>query len=373
MIKALHVHSDPKFVHDSSLYLLRDVEVRIVYIGKNYFAHRNEGVEVIELKKTDAGITSLYQMCETVDIIFLFNLDAIKAGVANRFGDKKLIFWRFFGNEFYKWHRQDFVSDLTDRYVKYKPLSERFMQLYWHSKITLYNLIYKKHLQAFSLAVRKVNFVIGICKEEHDFINQNYMRLPEFIQVPFPTLKSDKYLHKKRDGLVIVGHNRNPYNNHLDILSMLDEKLFERTILPLAYGSPESAYLNQVTKTAKIKGIQILENFIPYEEYQQLYAEATVYITNTVRQIGFGNTRMAIEFGLKIYMNRKNVIFSFLKNLGVKIYPLETFAEDQENDNLVLSPEVAKSNIENFNKYYSCYGEGVFPVILRRSIYQNAV
>jgi hypothetical protein len=73
-----------------------------------------------------------------------------------------------------------------------------------------------------------------------------------------------------------------------------------------------------------------------------------------------GNIFEFINSGTKIYLSNHNVIYQWLKDLGLKIFTIEEFASDLESDNLELSSEDKKRNILILNNFSSHFSEEQF-------------
>jgi len=166
----------------------------------------------------------------------------------------------------------------------------------------------------------------------------------ECIMYPSNTFKLEAFPAKiERDKStinILVGNSAAMTNNHSEVLDALainkdyDIKIY----CPLSYGDPINARI--VTKKGKQifgeKFIPLLE-FLPYKQYQELLSKIDIGIFGHKRQQAMGNTISLIGLGAKVFMRRDVTQFSFLSNLGVKIY-------DVNNLNLSLLESVYKEN-----------------------------
>ena len=62
------------------------------------------------------------------------------------------------------------------------------------------------------------------------------------------------------------------------------------------------------------------------------------------------NIFVAIKSGVKVYLNKKNLTYKWLTNLGFNIYSIQDFFYDIENNNIALNQQTANNNLEVMKK-----------------------
>ena len=90
------------------------------------------------------------------------------------------------------------------------------------------------------------------------------------------------------------------------------------------------------------------------------YETASALVINSYRQMAWGNIRLALEKGVKIYLNEKNIHKDFLINNEFKIFSIEDFENDLKNDSLGFNYEVSMHNLEQFEIFSKSYTKDHF-------------
>ena len=78
-------------------------------------------------------------------------------------------------------------------------------------------------------------------------------------------------------------------------------------------------------------------------------------VFNAYRQMAMANIFTALQNGVKVYLNNKNITMQWLLNEGFIIYSIDDFAQDLENGNIVLTEDAAKQNSERLHKMVETY------------------
>ncbi|MFW6009489.1 MAG: hypothetical protein ACOCP8_09525, partial [archaeon] len=193
---------------------------------------------------------------------------------------------------------------------------------------------------------------------EYNFLLKYYNQLPEFIKLPYGDFKDIKLppfdLKKTTEKpVIIVGNNRSSYNNHFDIIELIEnssnKEKYNFSFL-INYGTINS-YSTKLYKILKDrKYYSGLTNFFPFNEFVTLYQKSTALVINGYRQMAVGNIFLGIQNGLKIYLNKKGVVYHWLIEEGFKIYSLEDFKNDIDNNKVFLSYSIAEYNLRQLKK-----------------------
>jgi dTDP-N-acetylfucosamine:lipid II N-acetylfucosaminyltransferase len=107
---------------------------------------------------------------------------------------------------------------------------------------------------------------------------------------------------------------------------------------PFSYGEKKkySNYIRLIVSNSKL-AIELIEDFMPYNQYLNFVGQHSTAIFNSYRQMGLGNILVALWSGLKIYLSLKNPTYQWLKNLGFIIFSIEEdLLLDLKSNNLIL-------------------------------------
>jgi hypothetical protein len=117
-------------------------------------------------------------------------------------------------------------------------------------------------------------------------------------------------------------------------------------IVPLSYGEPV------LSKQLIYKGQSLLKDnfypildFMPLSAFTKLMQTCNVVIMNHYGQQAFGNTISAVYLGAKVFLNKENSAYLYLKGLGCHIYEI---TEDLNCHNDILG---LTDNEINYNRF----------------------
>jgi hypothetical protein len=121
---------------------------------------------------------------------------------------------------------------------------------------------------------------------------------------------------------ILLGNSSWAYNNHAEAFSQLrrSDLSGRKVIVPLSYGDVH--YREQILKLGhQMLGEHFmpLHQFMPREEYGRVMSSCGYFISNSVVQMAAGNILLAIEMGLRVYLDPCNPFFSFYRSHGLKI------------------------------------------------------
>lgn len=352
-LKVAHIHTDYKFVHSSDYFLNNYFENKTIIIQNNTpYVSQNKSNEFLFSKK-DEDIKKIINFIKDNDVVVLYNLDSIKVKIALALPSEQKIIWRFFGIELYQWMPKYIYSKLTKKALG-QTLLNNFFQLFIHPRSELNKRFIKKEQKLFFEAVKKIDIFLGTNYEEYEYLQEKFKnKLPQFIGTPFNTeIKINYEITKNKEEVyLILGNNRSPFNNHLDIISMLisnDHKLKENKIkvyLLFNYGA-ENSYSNQVRQAAlKSKNTSLIETFMDKERFNQFYSQSHALIINGYRQMAGKNILTAFENGLKVYLSPKNKFYDFYTNEGFVVHQINELENDLKSNNCVAHKDEINNNL----------------------------
>lgn len=360
--KIIHIHTDLKFISDSIRFESKFFDNEILVFGKKgkYNGPYKEKAQFYSTSITD--INKVIHICQASDMVVLYDLNFIKCYIANRLRENIKIIWRFFGLELYSKIPNYVFSERTlsiknRQQAVYEQLRNVAGKLFFFTK---FKTTSKKELNK---GFKRVNYFAGLSDTEYHFLKQYWPILPPFIQLSFFQFPSNNKSLIEKKSQIIVGNNRSAYNNHLDILQLLKNtksSLHYEFLLLFNYGQ-NNAYSNAVREMAKsIKEVTIVEDFLPFEDFTNLYFVSSAFVLNGYRQMAMSNVFEALQNNVKIYLNEKNVILDWLRKEGFLIFTINDFASDLETNNLKLSEVDAQINQDQFLKFKVKYNQENF-------------
>lgn len=360
----IHIHTDPKFINSSHNIEGEEFENIIILIGSK---GKYNGIHKNFIKYYDYslnGFRKLISLCKTMNMVILYSLDFPKAYIANRLPKSVIVIWRFFGTELYSRIPEHVHSKKTKEILKFE---ERHHLNLWLKRIFSNYLGIIKYRAISTSEINKAIFIrtdffLGLFRSEYLFLKSFWEDLPPFLQINLPPYSKANTLKKRKTNLVILGNNRRPYNNHLDILEGLKGKNINhlKFLLIFNYGST-GMYSEAVKKEAnKIDEIKILEDFLSLKMFKELYAQADAFVLNGQRQMAMGNILEAFQNNVKIYLNKQNVIYPWLKESGFMVFTIDNFFSDIESNNLVLSEREILINQQQLIELTSKYNKTEF-------------
>lgn len=365
-LKTVHIHTDYKFVQGSQRFFGKFFDNSLVIFIDDVSYNGPYQDSAIYYNEND--LDKVIEHCKGADLVVLYNLDVLKSQIAVELPNHVKIIWRFFGNEFYKRMKLEVLSEKSrstllqgqkwsfKESVKYilRPL---YHKIKYGDKIN--NLFYR--------AMCRIDYMLVFSKKEYKYLSQYWEPLPECILLPIITgnfnYKCPKIDLRNKCNEIVLGNSRNIFNNHLDIIEMIEsstEKENYKFLLLFNYGS-EGAYADAVRETVcGKKYFQLIEKYIPSNEFKSFYKNVSALIINGYRQMAMGSIFLALKNGVKIYLNRKNVMMDWLLGEGIQVFSVKNLASDLENGNIKLHDEIAYHNLEGLYKLYKNYTEEEF-------------
>jgi dTDP-N-acetylfucosamine:lipid II N-acetylfucosaminyltransferase len=358
MLKVVHIYTETTFLIETELYNKSLFSNTIILIGENITDKRVAAFNPIIVSGTKTDLIRVVNICSAADLVVLYELDFVKSYIALKIPQNITVAWRFFGAEIY--------SNNLDIYLSESSLNSFNANKEKFSKLLNPKSIYRKLVSLsknrsfignhFEEAIERINLFMCLSEQEYNHLTHIQKNLPPFIQIP-TDIKFPKRSIPSKTNLVIIGNSRSIFNNHIDIIDIIENARFSeqlRFLIPFSYGV-ELYYTREIrlrVKNAK-KNIELLENFMSYDAYFDLVSTAKAAVFNGYRQMAMGNICEAINSGLKVYLNTHNVIYQWLKDSGIKIFTIEEFASDLESNNLELESEDKERNIGNLSKMLS--------------------
>jgi dTDP-N-acetylfucosamine:lipid II N-acetylfucosaminyltransferase len=358
MLNVVHIYTDITFLIESEFYNKDFFSNTIFLISENIPYEKVSSFHPIIVSGTEVDLKKVVTICSTADLVILYELDLIKSFIALKIARNVTIAWRFFGAELYGKNVTNYLSKSSLKVFNIKK--EKF------SKFFNYKIIYGK-LESiirnryfigdhFAEAIERIDLFMCLSEQEYNHLSHFWKNLPPFVQIPTNFKFPQRSTNAKTD-MVIIGNSRSIFNNHIDIIDLIENVHCSdqlHFLIPFSYGV-EMNYTREIRQRVKNsqKRIELLENFMSYESYFTLVSKAKAAVFNGFRQMAMGNVCESINSGTKVYLNTHNIIYQWFRSFGVQIFTIEEFASDLESDNLELDSEDKEKNIFALNHMLS--------------------
>ena len=175
--------------------------------------------------------------------------------------------------------------------------------------------LYMKSVFGRSCAVGIANIVDRIDIGQWGWISQEKLFLLSYpiegLDEIVREIESKGLIHRDNMKRIIVGHQANRGENHLEIVKKLlryrDPSL--RIYIPLSYGNLDyMRELKEQLNELNDSRIVIIDQFLPIKEYIELLASVDIAIIDEISSMALGNLTYLIYFKKKIFLNSKGVL-----------------------------------------------------------------
>ena len=354
MKKIIHVHSDRKFISDSEKFNGEFfVNELLILETKNSF-NKEYHDKALFFEAIPENLNKISAIVNSADILVLYNLDFFKSQIVNCVDKKVKIIWRFFGTELYSRKLHLYLSTKSRFYFKPRLFKDQIKRI-------LPFLFPKEKL--FYRAIKRSDAIVSVFQEEYNYMIRLWNHLPIFIPfsqdgLHFYTKEINFELEYPKSNTVVIGNSRSHYNNHLDILELIETcDLDEKIDIKLLYNyGPQNEYTQKVREKADcIANVSLIDSFFSSNEFIDFYGPVAAFVHNSYRQMALGNIFMALHRGVKVYLNKKNPTYTWLKNKGLNIYEIEDLKNDMETGQIHLEKSEIKHNLKCLKKHKEGY------------------
>lgn len=353
--KIFHIHSDPKFLHDINRYSNENFSNVLIVIGEKANYRKEYHDNALFFLPTNNNLEKIKNLCENADLVIINDLNSFKAKLVLLLPNNIKIGWRFFGYELYS-------------KKKYSFLSSKSRRLFWNERELIYKL-YKQQIKdylqmnglpilgiktSFIKAIERINFINCICEEEYYFIKKLYphISIPLLVKLSLSKQTSSYDLDNQKFNTIILGNSRDSYNNHIDLLNAIQKSSasYGSFKMLFSYGI-EDFYTKKIREIAStINNVEVIEEFMNLEDFHLLYKSSKTFVHNSYRQMALGNIFIALRNGVKVYLAEQNILKGWLLKNGILIFSVNDFIRDYENNNIELTKEQIKNNLDGLLK-----------------------
>lgn len=201
----------------------------------------------------------------------------------------------------------------------------------------------------------RVDYISTVLPIEYDMLRKNTGTRAQYFPFQYSSRKKTQdvpQMSKKADS-ILVGNSATMTNNHLDILSLLEQRGITNVIqMPLSYGDEYYAeYLKQVAASSKLKINPIL-NFMEKEEYMSFLTHCKALVLGCVHQQALGNVLMMLSQGSKVFLYEDSIDYKYLKSAGLVVFTIENDLT-KENMNTPLTEQEIVINRKKIDELWS--------------------
>ena len=381
-LKAIHIHTDYKFVNNSYFFDGELFDNKTIIIQNDEPYGENFKHEPILLKNSIRDIKKAIRICKNSDLVVMYDLNAIKCRIALALPNNIKIAWRFFGYEIYGRKKELFISEKSIKYISKANSNKSNLVVHNLKKIYSYIKFSGQVGEIFKKAIKRIDYMLVLSKEEYDYLQSIWLYLPPLLQIPhrffddnldLPYIKVEKEILKPK---IVIGNNRSSYNNHIDIIDLIEKapnKYNYKFTLLFNYGK-NTAYAQAVkAKTANKTHFTLIEDFISPDKFDLFYQNINALVINGYREMAGANIFLAMQNGAKIYLNRKNIHLQWLLNEGFKIFTIQDFENDLNNNSITLDRELAEYNLNQLKIFSKKYTKNDFQRVLHNVLINNSI
>lgn len=339
-IIVLHVVQDDKFfetvisdyesdsrIINKAIYLSNDKKHDFKYINSI------EKVHVLYKKKEIYN----YFLQEQYDVVLFHSLPIQYWHYLKIIPQNRYIIWWAWGYDLYT---QDYGIKPFIPCELYKPVTLKLLS----SKNSLlknmlkdayifvhgfHRLYYEKYKQSM---LKRIDYFQGVIFDEYKLMNRNKgFKAKEYYKGAMNIQNFDPFFEELNpNGDILFGNSAEYSNNHIDVIPYLKRGMLgNRCIhIPLSYGTKKYvAQLKYLLANDELN-IDMMEVFLPKDEYFSLYSKYTYLVSGVMRQQSMGNINYAIMRGLKIFLFKDSMVYNYLKKEGYIVYAIEDIDEN---------------------------------------------
>jgi hypothetical protein len=357
MKRAIHIVIDDKFIHSAI-----DIFSQVPFFDHRYLWLKQydkikwiKQINKIEIIKKEKELIKILNT--DADIVFLHSL-YFNPRCLLRINSNIKIVWISWGFDVYsdksflnkhKLLQVHFYKSLTKKYLKKNAEKDLIKNL----KTIRHNLFFNSYYRLFA---KRVDYIANELSFEYELMKKNNKLSAGYIYF--------QYLYKETPytitgNNILLGNSSDESNNHLDVIQFLKNVDLKgrKIILPLSYPNHpnKSIYIQLVKENLKtIQGVssEILENYMPLEEYHQITSSCAYAIFGHIRQQALGNIIQFLLNGCKIFLYKESIVYRALAEKGFILFTID----DNLNHislNTPLTEDEKQHNKMLYLKYYN--------------------
>lgn len=271
------------------------------------------------------------------------------------------IVWLVWGVDFYSsvFYKEDLFLPETKRVLgKLETLTDVIKRLFRNSyHFYKYGATSQSAIINFS---QHVDIIVPVIADEFSLIKNATKSNAVFSTFSYGSMKDMK---KNFEGTInimlgeniFVGNSNAFECNHIDAFQSIKKAQlsFNKLVVPLNYAGNTTYKLHVLKKGEQMFGnlFYPLIDFIPYKDYCNQLLGCKVAIYNHLRQQAVGNIIISLYLGQKVFLSKKNIVYTFLKNNAFYVYCMESELTKEEV-NIPLNRQQILKNRALLNDHY---------------------
>jgi len=320
------------------------------------------------------SIKAILKITQNYDCVILHCLSNINCSIFLLSNDKSKFIGCLWGSEFYTnidIYKTPIFGELTKQFHQKfgKPIYKQVIK-------KIFPFIFKNRQNKISQTGKLITFLATSSIEELDYLKglgfiEDRCKFFPFNYYPLEfIMKGNNDI--VNDSNILIGNSASLTNNHLETIDLLLKlNVSNRKIIaPLSYGNIKYAnYIQKIGEKNFNEEFIALRTFLPITEYNEIVRSCGIVIMNHYRQQAFGNVIACLWMGSKLYLSEKNIIFSYLKRLGIIIFSVENDLNPKNKN--VLSNLSQEDIIHNRKILEAQVGKKKLIQDLRKAIEEN--
>ena len=336
-IRFLHIVKDDKFLHPvmSNFANYENINSQYVYFRDSRkdmrFIRDEDNVEIYS--ESDAFIRRIQQ--PGYDVLYLHSLQINFYPFINYIPKDKIVIWWAWGYDIYG---QQILG--LDSFVNLDFFRKRTQDLHSHATVSTYlkrfyaKLIIKPKLEKGRKQIlKRVDYFQPVCDIDYELMKQYAgLTAKKYYCEEWGNFSTGKEIARNLNpnGSVLIGNSAEYVQNHLDVWDAIKQCIpTEREIVvPLSYGN--LYYKGKVKEkfAQSNHNINILENFLPRDEYFKIFDRCSYAVYGTIRQHAMGNIYNALLHGMKVFFYKDSYVYKYLTKIGCVVFAIEDIGEN---------------------------------------------
>lgn len=371
-MKIIHLTTDEKFI-DGAMFLFNKAfpnqnELLVLKPPANpairYIKQSRIDFEIVKNKST---LETIKKYTSNADWVVIHGLNEVWADYIIENTSKKILYvvWgaEVYGNPLL--YNQPLLGDYTTQLAKKierKPLIQKIKDVINSFRYRLPKTNQNEQWLKNKKALNKVENISVIYKEEIEFYKENKIIREDtsfikfgYYPIEYFTANIDENAELGND--IMIGNSSSLTNNHLEVFEKLKTLEVEKNIVvPLSYGDKKLAKI-LIDEGKKMFGKQFkpITDFMPLDDYTRLIQSCGIVIMNQYRQQAVGNIITAVYLGVKVFLDKRNTIYQYLKSNGCHIYSLDDLKSindlcvlsysERQNNKLMLMGDISRNEL----------------------------
>lgn len=316
------------------------------------------------------------------NVLIAHSIHSIKAKILQNIPKSVKVVWAAWGTDIYSYPTNESPLVKLQLYRKKTSKAIALNFIGWLQKKHGY-LDYLLHRSEIRRSISRIDYFSGVIPSEYCMMTHNpwfrakevrfnYFNLNHFIS---EENKFDDYYVGEN---ILIGNSGDPTNNHLDAFDILSRNEIgnKKVYVSLSYGGSEH-YRNAIKTIGKNlfgSNLNVLDTFMPYQEYCKIIASCGYVIMYHERQQGMGNITAALWNGCKVYLSETSEVYLMYKKLGAHIFSIQndlyengcvgslSYEEVIKNREILIATMSSKVLLDNIYKMYA---------LIKKDMYEN--